>query len=162
DLDPRLASREQNHPACVAEDDCGADVSGIEDVLDGQCIRPMTLDQLGDSGVNLTEPLGKRIARAGPDDPAFYQAAGKRSLAGDAFERRLQRGAHITPCGVQIDLSLSLEHPGNRISRAKLSACPRQLVPYPGDCAIWIVRKSKDEDCDSARSVALVGDLGVF
>src|SRR5204862_604127 len=63
---------------------------------------------------------------------------------------------------VEVDLSLSLEHPRHRIARAKISAEARELMPNFSDCAIRIIGERKNQNRDAAGSVTFVRALAVL
>ena len=66
------------------------------------------------------------------------------------------------PGGVEVDLTLSVEHPGHRVRGAEVAAVPAEGVADLGDRAVGVVGRGLDEDRGAARAVSLVGHLLVF
>ena len=63
DLDARLLPGQQHDASRVPEDDRGANVLRVEDVLDRERVWPVTREQLGDAVVDLEQP-SRRAVRA--------------------------------------------------------------------------------------------------
>ena len=63
DGEPGLRPRQQHHPAHVAEDEGGARVRGVEDVLHREGVGPQARDQLADARVDEVQALGQGEAR---------------------------------------------------------------------------------------------------
>jgi hypothetical protein len=73
DLDPGLRSREEYHPAGVAEYDGCAHVAGVEDVFDRENRRLVAPNQLYHAVVDLSQSLREIVARFRADHSAFHQ-----------------------------------------------------------------------------------------
>jgi hypothetical protein len=73
DLDVRLRTREQHDASRVAEHDCRSHVFRVENVFDGDRVRLVARNQLGDTAVNFEQPVGKRVASSRANHAALEQ-----------------------------------------------------------------------------------------
>jgi hypothetical protein len=67
-------------------------------------------------------------------------------IFGSAVQRRFQRGVLIVPGCIEINLSLTVEHPGHRVAGAQVSAVAAEGMADLGDGPIGIVGGCLDED----------------
>ena len=83
-------------------------------------------------------------------------------ILGTGVERGLESIIlRILRC-IDVELALSLEHPGHGIRRAEVAAAARKPVPNLGDSPVGIVGHREDQDRDPSRTITLVCNLLVF
>jgi hypothetical protein len=73
DAETGLRAGEEHYAAGVSEDDGSADVARVEDILDGEHVRVVALNELDYSVEDVLQTYRQRVARAGANHSTFHE-----------------------------------------------------------------------------------------